>query len=105
WGDVRGPGPRAWRRLGARGVGLAQQREPAVEPCEVGPRMGRVRRDDALDHLAAAREIAGLERQLGREQQRVRRARIARRRAGGLLQLATRIVLTSLLEVRPRQRR
>jgi len=69
------PEPAAQRRLRAGGVALTQHRQPAVEAREIGARVRRIRRDDAVDHLAAGREIAGLERELRGEEQRVGRAR------------------------------
>ena len=103
-GERRAPEPVAQRHLGARGVALAQQREPAIEAREVGTRVGRIRAHDALDHLAPGCEVAALEGHLGGEQQRIRRAGIAGRRAHDLEQLAARVGLAPLLEIRPGER-
>src|SRR5207249_980112 len=58
-GERRAPEPVAQRHLGARGVALAQQREPAIEAREVGTRVGRIRAHDALDHLSPGSSSAG----------------------------------------------
>src|SRR2546422_8634521 len=96
-GERGAPEPAAQRRLRAGGVALTQHRQPAVEAREIGARVRRIRRDDAVDHLAAGREIAGLERELRGEEQRVGRARVVRLGAHGLQQLAARVALAPLL--------
>ena len=104
-GEGRAAEPVAQGRVGTGGVALTQQREPAIEAREVRARMGRIRGDDALHHLAPRREVPRLQGQLRGEQERVGRAGVVGLGAHGLQQLAARVVLASLLEVRPRQRR